>query len=342
MPSAAYYSGRLRSLRGYRARIEFASPAPRVEATRTFSCNVKLTNVGDRTWRRAGWHPVHLAYHWCSELRRVEGGRFDLPADLRPGDHVTVACTILAPSEMGHYELEFDLVRELVGWFSDGGAPPLRLQVAVDDYDYDTTYRDADLERDYWTVVGPTSKEEYEFLGRDKRKTLIALGMTSDSRLLDVGCGTGQLAEALQDYLSDDAVYYGTDLSETAVEFCRGRFRRPNFYFRKNEMTSVDAEGRQFDVIFLSSVFTHMYPDEVAAMLVELRRLLAPGGMIVADVFLTPEVGTFRGNRAWVEINQAHLIDRIRATGLRHEIYGEIPYPDGRRRVGFKFTEHRA
>jgi SAM-dependent methyltransferase len=59
-------------------------------------------------------------------------------------------------------------------------------------FDYRAAYRRADLTRDWWSIVGPATREEHEALGRGKRQQLIDQGMTPDSRVLDVGCGTGQ------------------------------------------------------------------------------------------------------------------------------------------------------
>src|SRR5262249_44614789 len=94
------------------------------------------------------------------------------------------------------------------------------------DFDYRTAYRQADLERDYWSIVGPKTKDEFQDLARGKFQLLLAQGLTPDKRILDVGCGTGQLTEALADYLSPAGLYYGTDIAPEAIAFCRGKFRR--------------------------------------------------------------------------------------------------------------------
>lgn len=300
-------------------------------------CAIRLTNVGDRAWRSGGWHPVHLSYHWRIGAQATEGIRFSLPADIQPGEQTVIECAVPAPADEGDYVLEFDLVREHVGWFKHNGSPTLPIERTLRDYDYQSTYQQADLENDYWSVVGPATKEEYEYLGRYKRQTLIALGMNAHSRIIDVGCGTGQLAEALEDYLSADAVYYGTDISQEVITFCQKKFRRPNFFFVKNDMSRVPVDGLQFDVIFLASVFTHMYPAEIQAMLLDLKRLLAPDGLIIADAFVSPKVATFAGSRAKVEINQGLLQDVFEQTGLRHEIQGSTIQPDGGSRLGFVF-----
>ena len=99
---------------------------------------------------------------------------------------------------------------------------------------YPSAYRKADLERDYWSIVGPASAEEFRALGEGKRELLIERGLLPTSRLLDVGCGTGQLTAAVEDYLSPAGVYVGTDIAAEAVEFCRRRFTRPNFRFAQS------------------------------------------------------------------------------------------------------------
>jgi SAM-dependent methyltransferase len=329
--------GRLRNLRGYRAEIDVRFAPEQVEITRAVPCTIGVRNAGDRTWRAGGWYPVRLSYHWRAGGHAIEGGRSVLPGDLRPGEQVVLPCAVVAPATEGDYVLEFDLVREHVGWFKSNGSPTLQLPRAVRDYDYHHTYQQVDFEKDYWSIVGPSTKEEHERLGREKRQTLIELGMTPDSRLLDVGCGTGQLTDALVDYLSDAAIYCGTDLAHEAVAFCQKRFSRPNFHFCQNEMTSVPVRDQQFDIIFLSSVFTHMYALEIQAMLIDLKRLLAPCGLIMADAFVSPHVATEAGSRSKVEHNEDRLKALFAQAGLTWELQGVIAQPDGAKRMGFVF-----
>ena len=71
------------------------------------------------------------------------------------------------------------------------------------DIDFRRWYSTWDLQRDYWTIVGPATKEEYERLSLLKLQLLIDLGLTPEARILDVGCGTGLLAASLHDFLSE-------------------------------------------------------------------------------------------------------------------------------------------
>lgn len=196
-------------------------------------------------------------------------------------------------------------------------------------FDYRIAYRKADLDRDHWSIVGPTSQEEFEALGRGKRQMLIGAGLTPQGRVLDVGCGTGQLTEALFDYLSPEGLYHGTDIAPQAVAFCQKKFRRPNFFFHQNEMTRLPLADVQFDIVYFGSVFTHMYPQEIGALLTDARRLLGVSGLIIADAFVASEVDPFGGDRGMVVINEAHLLETFARTGLRYEVLHTWPWSPG-------------
>ncbi len=184
---------------------------------------------------------------------------------------------------------------------------------------YPSAYRKADLERDYWSIVGPASAEEFRALGQGKRELLVERGLRPTSRLLDVGCGTGQLTAALADYLAPEGAYVGTDIAAEAVEFCRRRFTRPNFRFVQSAMTRVPIDGEVFDWIYLGSVFTHMYPAEITALLADFVRLLDPRGAVVADAFFAPGLGTWRGDRGMVVVDEELLGRSFHAAGYVRE-----------------------
>jgi len=206
------------------------------------------------------------------------------------------------------------------------------------DIDYRRWYSIWNLQRDYWTIVGPATKEEYERLGRVKLQLLIDLGLAPESRVLDVGCGTGLLAAALHDFLNERGQYVGTDISQEAVAFCRSRFPRPNFSFRVSEMTKLPGLRERFDFIVFFSVFTHTYPRETALLLDQAGRLLADGGVIFADVFTAPLIDEHAGDRGAVEINPDHLMRLLDGSGLDAELIDTQPRPRLGQRLFYTFT----
>ena len=206
------------------------------------------------------------------------------------------------------------------------------------DFDYVDIYAKVDLEKDYWTVVGPATREAYEELGRGKAKQLLDFGMKPDAKVLDVGCGTGQLAEPLCTILSPQGAYYGTDLGAEAIAFCKKKFRLPNFHFVTNTMTGLPLKGILFDAIYLGSVFTHMYPKDIHAMLGELRRLMADTGFILVDAFVSPDVKDYVGSISMIHLNEANLHKSFQENGFAFEEAGVVPWNEHCRRVIFKLT----
>jgi SAM-dependent methyltransferase len=206
------------------------------------------------------------------------------------------------------------------------------------DIDYRRWYSTWNLQRDYWTIVGPATKEEYDRLSRVKLQLLIDLGLAPESSVLDVGCGTGLLAAALDDFLSERGRYAGTDISPEAIAFCRSRYRRPNFSFHVGEMTKLPALRERFDYIVFFSVFTHTYPRETALLLHQAAHLLADGGIIFADVFTAPLVDEYSGDRGAVEINPDYLMRLLDGSGLHAELIDMQPRPRLGQRLFYTFT----
>ena len=130
-----------------------------------------------------------------------------------------------------------------------------------------------------------------------------------DERVLDVGCGAGRVAAHLTRYLDPAAgSYEGFDVMPSAINWAQKRIttRHPSFRFQlvevRNDEYSPDATGdastyqfpyaeADFDMAFAFSLYTHMFPFQVANYLRETARVLRPGGRAVSTFFLlNPEV----------------------------------------------------
>jgi SAM-dependent methyltransferase len=332
---------------GCRASLDVRDPVGVLERGAPFRCLLHVGNRGSHLWSSRGAWPVYVSVRWLTRDGRDVGlgeMRFPLPGTLGPGAATLVKVRLHAPESLGDYLLELDLVQGPASRFADQGSVPVCLPCRVtgrrgEDIDYLRWYRTRDLRRDYWTVVGPTTRREYERLGAIKLKLLTDLGLRPDARVLDIGCGTGQLTAALEGFLSDAGLYYGTDVAPEAVAFCRARFRRPNFAFLTSGMTSVPLAGVCFDYAVFYSVFTHTFPDETVLLLREAARLLALGGVIFADLFTSPLVARRAGNRGAVEVNPDYFLGLVADCRLRAEQVLSHPWGAFGQRMFFRISE---
>jgi len=133
------------------------------------------------------------------------------------------------------------------------------------------------------------------------RTELEIAGLRREHRVLDIGSGIGNLAVGLIDDFQGR--YDGIDVNREAVDWCGATItpRHPRFRFHHADVANsaynpgerpaaaayrFPFPDRSFDVIFLSSVYTHLLPDDTAHYVREVARLLAPGGFCVASYFL--------------------------------------------------------
>ncbi|MGA9117935.1 MAG: class I SAM-dependent methyltransferase [Bacteroidota bacterium] len=127
-------------------------------------------------------------------------------------------------------------------------------------------------------------------------------GMKPSSHILDIGCGCGQVALPLKDFLDESGTYQGWDLMEDAIAWCERAIAARDSRFRfshldvRNGMYNpsgriapeefVFAHDRKYDVILLKSVFTHMFAAETANYLRQISQLLSENGKCLATFFL--------------------------------------------------------
>lgn len=107
------------------------------------------------------------------------------------------------------------------------------------------------------------------------RDAFEALGLPRDARVLDLGCGTGGTMKALRGL----ARFTGLDRSPTAARFAS---RRTGEAVLCGVATDLPIMAASVDAVLALDVFEHV-PDDGRAV-VEVRRVLKPGGALVATV----------------------------------------------------------
>jgi 2-polyprenyl-3-methyl-5-hydroxy-6-metoxy-1,4-benzoquinol methylase len=108
---------------------------------------------------------------------------------------------------------------------------------------------------------------------------LAEAGIGAGMRIVDVGCGDGALAGLAQRRLSVEVA--GIDPSEAAIELARGQFAKFGLRgeFQSGSAYSISAPDGAFDGAVCADVIEHVREPE--RLLVEIRRVLRPGGVLV-------------------------------------------------------------
>lgn len=128
-----------------------------------------------------------------------------------------------------------------------------------------------------------------------------------NSRILDIGSGYGRLAHALLRSGGFSGEYVGMDILPKHIAWCNENLgsltQYPGTYKfhhldikneRYNPTGKLSVEDFQLDVqpcdvVVLTSVFTHMYIEDIRAYLVKIRNALNPAGEIFATTFMLNE-----------------------------------------------------
>jgi SAM-dependent methyltransferase len=106
------------------------------------------------------------------------------------------------------------------------------------------------------------------------RSLILRSGIDGDSRVLEVGCGTGNYIHALQDAVGCSC--WAIDPSEEMLAAARDRSAGVVFQIGRAER--LDFEPAFFDLVFSVDVIHHV--DDHAAHFGEVHRVLEPGGRV--------------------------------------------------------------
>lgn len=181
--------------------------------------------------------------------------------------------------------------------------------------DYYAHYARRDLDKRYKILVGCSSAEEFDQSAERTLRILVSLGLKPDSKILDLGCGPGRLAPQFLKFLDDKGEYYGCDISAHAINFCKEHYVRANLHFFESKMTEIPLpHEKYFDFVLCYSVFTHLFPNEMRALLCECRRLLKGHGLMLSTFNIAGRPGawlsrtkTYFGNRDRMEYDEGYL-----------------------------------
>jgi ubiquinone/menaquinone biosynthesis C-methylase UbiE len=142
---------------------------------------------------------------------------------------------------------------------------------------------DAEIEQRYSEIAGTLGMPGY-FYGA----VAAFPAARSGARLLDVGCGNGDLLRELEGRF-EGSLLAGVEISSGRLRLARERLGGRVSLLQTGGKGALPFEDGSFDFVFVTEVLEHLKQPE--ALLAEARRVLSPGGRLVlttpnADAFL--------------------------------------------------------
>jgi len=119
--------------------------------------------------------------------------------------------------------------------------------------------------------------------GRSAFARLLNHAIPGDARIVEIGCGTGQMCLYLA---RADRIVVGADLTRASLLLgaaAARRFRLDRVHFVETDLRKAGLKAGAFDVVYSSGVVHHT-PDPRASF-ARLARLARPGGTIVLGVY---------------------------------------------------------
>jgi SAM-dependent methyltransferase len=147
--------------------------------------------------------------------------------------------------------------------------------------------------------VGEQCAKDIESILRNAGRPLEGFG-----DVLDFGCGCGRVLTHLRKR-APQARFYGTDIDREAVQWCAANLNGAGFTVNRTE-PPLEFAGDQFDLLYATSVFTHLDEGAQFRWLEELRRITRPGGIVLL---------TLHGRYCWQSL-PPEMIAKIERDGI--------------------------
>ena len=102
------------------------------------------------------------------------------------------------------------------------------------------------------------------------------LAWREGKRVLDIACGEGYGANLLA-FVASKVI--GVDLDAGTIAHAKAKYRRRNLHFVQGSCTEIPCEDHSIDLVASFETIEHI--SEHDAFLSEIKRVLAPGGILV-------------------------------------------------------------
>lgn len=110
------------------------------------------------------------------------------------------------------------------------------------------------IDNKYWHENSDYHERDAKYKAINSLSLLSKINLTKNSKILDLGCGSGKYLYVLSNYM--DGNFYGVDISSKSIERANKLFKKENLKFENKNLDQL--KNAKFDLIILNDVFEHV------------------------------------------------------------------------------------
>ena len=152
------------------------------------------------------------------------------------------------------------------------------------------------------------------------------MGQLHDAAILDFGCSSGRVLRHFDvERIEKSWSLYGCDIQARAIEWMRVNFPLHFNVITSSTLPHLPYQDQTFDLIYGFSVFTHI-KYQWDTWLMELRRVLKPGGVLVQSIHTETAWNFYYERRfeSWVRENHTPRMYEVDEMDVDYLYYGDV------------------
>jgi len=142
----------------------------------------------------------------------------------------------------------------------------------------------------------------WEDTGKMQLDRLVRYGIKPEHTLFDLGCGTLRGGRHIIPFLNTNN-YYGNDISqeisfesEKILQIDHLQDKNPHLFLTDN-IEFNEVHGKKFDFIHAQSVLSHMPPEDIEQLFINVRKIMHSSTQFLATFFLSSTGKIYAGNQ---------------------------------------------
>ncbi len=192
----------------------------------------------------------------------------------------------------------------------------------------------AEIFIDSWRVYEKVVAHNYMYHDEFHTKVKIYLEKkfgTSPINILDLGCGDASGINSITENITLNS-YRGYDLSGTALEYARAKFKDAEYsciLVQKDIREAVKEAGEKYEVVYSSYALHHLSDEEKQKAFTAIYSTLVPGGVFIYIDIFRPQLESreeyLQGYITWIYSEWHSLKDAEKALISNHVLENDYP-----------------